>query len=364
MRVRSLCIMVKPNFGHNTVTFDSMATIRKRTSGYFQAIVRRRGWPGESKTFRTKTDAEIWARDVENKMDRGVFVSMSDAEQMTFTDLVVRFKTEFAPHHYRVRDGNETWRFQCERLESWFGDYALAAIDQNIVAKFRDDRLAGGSDRRPVGESSVRKELYMLSKILGFAETECGITLPRGNPVGKVRKPRDSKSRDRRLTAKEWEMVEQQCKKSRNPWLAAALTFAVETAMRQGEMLSLEWRHIDKQRRLALLLDPDKIKTAEPRAVPLSSRALAALEALPHDLKGRLFPCERLTLKRAFERACARAGVEGFRWHDLRHEALSRLAERGDFSVLDLAAVSGHKTLQMLKRYTHLQASKLAEKLG
>lgn len=291
-------------------------------------------------------------------MDRGVFASLADAERMTFSDLVGRFKAEFAPHHYRVRDGNETWRFQCARLESWFGDYALAAIDQNLVAKFRDDRL------NVVSESSVRKELYMLSKILGFGEAECGITLPRGNPVNKIRKPRDSKARDRRLTAVEWEKVEQECKKSRNPWLAAAVTFAVETAMRQGEMLSLEWRHIDKQRRLALLLDPDKIKTAEPRAVPLSSRALAALETLPRDLKGRVFPCERLTLKRALERACARAGVADFRWHDLRHEALSRLAERGDFSVLELAAVSGHKTLQMLKRYTHLQAEKLAEKLG
>lgn len=340
-----------------------MATIRKRDSGYYQAIVRRRGWPVESTTFRTKVEAEKWARDVENKMDRGVFVSTSDAERTTFKDLVGRFKTEYAPHHYRVRDGAETWRFQCDRLESWFGDYSLAAIDQTLVAKFRDDRLAGGDGRRAVGESSVRKEIYMLSKILGFAETECGITLPRGNPVDKIRKPKDSKARDRRLTADEWAKVEQECKKSRNPWLAAAVSFAVETAMRQGEMLSLEWRHVDKQRRLALLLDPDKIKTAEPRAVPLSSRALAVLEALPRDLKGKVFPVERLTLKRALERACARAGVSDFRWHDLRHEALSRLAERGDFSVLELAAVSGHKTLQMLKRYTHLQAAKLAEKM-
>ena len=341
-----------------------MATFRRRASGYVQAIVRRKGWPVESKSFRTKAEAEMWARDVENKMDRGVFVSTSDAEQMTFSDLVKRFRTEFAPHHYRVRDGNETWRFQCERLESWFGDYSLAAIDQQLVAKFRDERLAGTSNRAAVAESSVRKEIYMLSKILGFGEKECGITLPRGNPVDKIRKPKDSKSRDRRLTADEWAKVEQECKKSRNPWLAAALTFAVETATRQGEMLSLEWRRIDKERRLALLLDPDKIKTAEPRAVPLSSRALAALEGLPRDLKGKVFPVERLTLTRAFERACARAGVVDYRWHDLRHEALSRLAERGDFSVLELAAVSGHKTLQMLKRYTHLQATKLAEKMG
>ena len=343
-----------------------MASFKQRGK-YWQARVRRRGWPEETKSFKTKNEAEAWARDVESKMDRGVFVSLSDAERLTFSDLVSRFKTEFAPYHYRKReDENETWRFQCATLEGFFGEYSLAAIDQNLVARFRDERLKppAGSDRRAVGESSVRKELYMLSKILGFGEMECDITLPRGNAVAKIRKPRDSRSRDRRLTEIEWVALERECKRSRNPWLAAAVTFAVETAMRQGEMLSLEWKNIDKNRHLALLLDIDKIKTGEQRAVPLSSRALAALELLPRDMMGRVFPCERLTLTRAMIRACARAGIVDYRWHDLRHEALSRLAERGDFSVLELAAVSGHKTLQMLKRYTHLQATKLAEKMG
>ncbi len=220
-----------------------MAVISQRGK-YWQARVRRKGWPSETKSFQTKTAAEIWARDVESKMDRGVFASLADAERMTFSDLVGRFKAEFAPHHYRVRDGNETWRFQCARLESWFGDYSLAAIDQNLVAKFRDDRLSGSDDRRAVGESSVRKELYMLSKIMGFAETECGITLPRGNPVAKVRKPRDSKARDRRLTDEEWARLVDECKASRNKFLAKALTFAVETSMRQGEMLTLEKKNV------------------------------------------------------------------------------------------------------------------------
>ena len=134
--------------------------------------------------------------------------------------------------------------------------------------------------------------------------------------------------------------------------------------MRQGEMLSMEWQHFDKKRKLILLLDPELIKTEEPRAVPLSPDALAALEALPRAIRGRIMPISRMTLYKAFERACARAGISDYTWHDLRHEALSRLAERGDFDVLELAAVSGHKTLQMLKRYTHLQAEKLAKKLA
>lgn len=134
--------------------------------------------------------------------------------------------------------------------------------------------------------------------------------------------------------------------------------------MRQGELLSLSWPRIDMKRRLALLVDPEKIKNEEPRAVPLSSAAIAVLKGLPRSVSGLVLPVERLTLYHAFRYACDRAEIKGFTFHDLRHEALSRLAERGDFSVLEMAAVSGHKTLQMLKRYTHLQAEKLAKKLG
>lgn len=344
-----------------------MATFNQRESGYWQAKIRRKGRPSESKTFRTKTEAEAWARQIEADMDRGIFQSASDAERTTFSDLVKRFKKEFAPHHYRKReDEKEAWRFQLDRLDEYLGDYSLAAIDQKLVVNYRDRRIKPLADsrRKAVGESTVRKELYMLSKVLGFAETECNISLPRGNPVERVRKPSEGKARDRRLTATEWIALERECKKSRNPWLAHALALAVETAMRQGEMLNMEWKHIDKKRRLALLLDTDKIKNEEARAVPLTSRALEVIEALPRSTTGKVFPVERLTLYHAFTAACKRAGIEDYTWHDLRHECLSRLAERGDLSVLEMAAISGHKTLQMLKRYTHLQAEKLAQKLG
>ena len=131
--------------------------------------------------------------------------------------------------------------------------------------------------------------------------------------------------------------------------------------MRQGELLTLLWENVDLKNRVALL---EMTKNGEARAVPLSKEAGAVLAALPRSIDGVVFPVERMTLYHAFSAACKRAKLSDFTWHDLRHEALSRLAERGDFSVLELAAVSGHKTLQMLKRYTHLQASKLAEKMG
>lgn len=341
-------------------------TKRKDTVGTcWQAIVRRRGYPQQSKAFPTKAEAEAWASLVEADIRRGTYQSGSDAERTTLTDLIKDFRTEFAPKHYRVReDQKEAWRFQLARLEETLGAYSLAAIDQKVVASYRDGRLKGTTERKPVNESTVRKELYMLSKVLGFAQKEKGITVPRGNPVEKIRKPSEGKGRTRRLDAQEWAAFEIECKKSRNPWLWPAVQLAVETAMRQGELLSLTWKQIDRKNRLALLIDPNKIKNEEPRAVPLSPAALDVLNTLPKSTSGLLLPVERMTLYHAFGYACDRAQIKEFTFHDLRHEALSRLAERGDFTVLELAEVSGHKTLQMLKRYTHLRAAKLADKLA
>lgn len=205
----------------------------------------------------------------------------------------------------------------------------------------------------------------MLSKILDFAQKECNIALPRGNPVANVRKPKDGQARERRLSATEMAALEKEIAKSRNKYLKPAFQFAIATAMRQNEMLTLEWSMYDKKRRLIMLLDPSKIKNSEPRPVPLSSAAIAVLEALPRPIGGGLvFPVNRQALYHAFIAACERAKISDLTWHDLRHEALSRLAERGDLNLLELASISGHKTLQMLKRYTHIQAESLAKKLG
>jgi integrase len=339
-----------------------MATFKQRESGWWQAVIRRKGQPQQSKTFQYRSDAEAWARDIENKMDRGVFQDRSEVEQTTLGQLIDRFEREFAPHHYRQREDNkEAWRFQCARLQDELGQYALAGLDQRLVAKYRDARQKPQGGRAAVGQSTVRKELYMLSKVLHFGETECGIVLPHGNPVNKIRKPSDGKARDRRLTAEEWARVEDECRASRNIYLWPAVQLAVETAARQGELLALTWKHVNLIRRLAHL---PETKNGEARTVPLSPCAVAVLDTLPRSIGGVVIPVQRMTLFHVFKAAVKRAGVENFTFHDLRHEALSRLAERGDFSVLELSAVSGHKTLQMLKRYTHLQAEKLAEKLA
>jgi len=346
-----------------------MASFDKRASGWWQAKVRRLGYPTQSKTFERKIDAEIWARKIETDIDKGIFQSSSDAEKTTLSDLIDRFKNEYAPFHYRKReDEKESWRYQLARLDSLLGKYSLVAIDQKVVGVYRDLRIAGNKQMKmpAVSNSTVRKEIFMLSKLMKFAQIECGILLPRGNPVDNVRKPSEGKGRERRLTKEEFARLETEIKKSRNKQLYPAFQFAIETAARQNEILSLTWEHVNLDRKFALLKET---KNGEERAAPLSSKAIEVLNALPEppgklNPSDRPFPMDRTCLLSVFRYACQRANIQDFTWHDLRHEAMSRLSEKSDFSILELASISGHKTLQMLKKYTHLQAEKLAEKMG
>lgn len=344
-----------------------MPTITKRGEFQWRAQVRKKGAPPETRTFTSRADAALWAAEREREIRMGIYMPRREGETTTLDDLADDFEKYFAPHHYR----GHAWRHKLKPLRAALGKYALVAITGPVVAKYRDQRLTTPDPRYKeparaprISGSTVKSELDMLSKLIGYAEKERGIVLPGGNPVSKVRKPSMGKGRDRRLVGDEAARLLEQCEASSCAYLTPAVLLSLETAMRQGELLALRWADVDHDRGLALLLDPDKIKTAEPRAVPLTPAALRVLKKLPRSIDGRVFPVDRQSLYGAFKRACGRAGIKDFTWHDLRHEALSRLAERGDLSVLELAAVSGHKQLQMLKRYTHLQAEKLARKLA
>lgn len=354
----------RDNFG--TVR-DNMASITKRESGTWQVKVRREGWPTQSKHFRTKAQAEAWARQIEAEMDQGAFVSREAAERTTLDDLADRFKKEFAPHHYR----SKTYEHKIERLLERLGEFSLAALTSDIVAAYRDERLQDLDPRYKdpakaprVSGATVKSELDILAKMLDVARKEFGIPLVAGNPVHAIRKPSGGAARNRRLDDQEWTRLEDACKRSRNPWLHPALLLSVETAMRQGELLTLKRADVDEAQRTAYLR---MTKNGEARAVPLTSRAIQIIKALPATTTGVVLPVDKQALHSAFKTACRRAGIADFRWHDLRHEALSRFAERGDLSILELATISGHKSagsLKMLQVYVQLHASKLAQKLG
>lgn len=143
------------------------------------------------------------------------------------------------------------------------------------------------------------------------------------------------------------------------PYLQVFYAFQVMTAARRGETLGLTWAHIDFDAKTAFL---PKTKNGRPRKLALRQDLVDLLQELPRDTE-RVFPLGLDYLVGAWSNACKAAGVEDLHIHDVRHEALSRLAETGKFTLPELQLFSGHRDLRMLMRYAHLCASRLARKL-
>jgi integrase len=332
----------------NSTVEPNMATIRKRGEGQYHVQIRKRGYPTQTKTFSKEADARRWATIIESEMERGVFVSRSEAEATLVKDVLLRYADEVLP----TKRGEKSDRSRLKHLIEVFGEYRLASLSSSQIARFRDQRL------KIVSSQSVIHEINLLNRVLKAATLDWGIALPGGLPTAQVRKPLKPRGRDRRVTAEEIAKI---LEASESAELKTVVTVAVETGMRRNELASLRWEDVDLKKQTAHL---PKTKTDIPRTIPLSKAAIKALNSLGVASEGRVFSLQGESMSQAFERACEshRANIQGLRFHDLRHEATSRLFEKG-LNVMEVAAITGHKTLDMLKRYTHLRAEDLAKKL-
>lgn len=337
-----------------------MATITRRKAGY-QVQLRRTGYPTRSKCFTALRDAETWARQIENELDRGLYLDRTEADKQTLGDILDRYGREVSPTH--KGHANETICITALKRDE-VCLYRASALTGKLIAEWRDRRLQN------VSAATVNRELNLISAAINVARKEWGIHIE--NPVALVRRPNAGKARTRRLSTGEAQKLLTALQfggrrpdgtfdgGARNYWIASLVQLALETAMRQGELLKLQWADINLKSRTAHLHDT---KNGEARTVPLSTRAVMLLSQLPRPINGRVFPITKGAVQKAFHRACERAGVPDLRFHDLRHEAVSRLFELG-LNPMEVASISGHKTLQMLKRYTHLNAEQLVQRLG
>jgi len=326
-----------------------MATIRQRNDRW-QAIVKRQGYPTQSKTFALRKDAEKWARQQERLIDAGQWMDAPDDRQVLFSELLDRYAKEVSTD----KRGNRAESYRLETFRKLnLAKHAVHAITPQMIASWRDARLT------EVSSGTALRELQLLGHVFAIAIREWGIRLP-SNPVSLIRKPRSGKARDRVLTASERVALIAACNQCQNPWIRPTVIFALETAARRGEILALTWENIDLKHRTAVL---QITKSGQPRRIPLSGTCIAMLEGLPRSLDGRVFPVSMEAVKQAYERAVARAGIANFTFHDLRHDALTRLAKQG-LSVLELRVISGHTTANMLQRYVSIDAGELAMKLA
>ncbi len=299
-----------------------------------------------TKTCDTKAQAQAWASGIENEIARGVFVSRTEVENTTLGDLLNRYEREIVS----AKKGAQIERYRLNRFrESPLARRSIASIRGTDLALWRDNRL------KEVSPATVGREMNILGHVFETARKEWGIALV--NPVRDIRRPPAPNARTRRLVDDEQARL---LSAAASGEIGPIITWAIETAMRRGEIAAMCWEHLDRRARVLLI---PETKTGTPRRVPLSIAALAVLDGLPRRIDGRVWGLRPDSISQAFERVCGAAGIEGLTFHDLRHEATSRLFERG-LNPMQVAAITGHKTLQMLKRYTHLRAEDLVGMLG
>ena len=324
-----------------------MASFRFR-SNRWQARVQRKGQKDLAKSFLNKPDAEKWARSVEIEIDRGTYINTNYAQKTLFKEILQKYLDDVAPN-MRSAD-NQIIRVK-KLMKHPIAEVNMAHLSPKHIADYRDERL------KVIKPNTVIRELAILSSVINHARREWGLNVI--NPVTMIKKPSSAQGRDRILNDEELIRLFIQLENI-SPWYKPLVEFALETSMRRGELMSLLWVNVNFEKSVAFL---PLTKNGDSRYVPLSMKAIRILKLLPRDIEGRVFPLNKQTVSILFLRAARRAKVLDIHFHDLRHMAITRLASKFS-NPIEIAAISGHKSLSMLKRYTHIKAEDLVQKLG
>lgn len=320
------------------------------------ATIRKRGFPVVCKTFPTKASAKAWAERVEVEMTSGSFYDRLEAERHTLGDAIDRYLETKIEH----LSANER-RNRRQQLEVWrefHGSESLIALTPAAITRTLE-KLA-----RRRAPSTVNRYRAALSGVLRAAAGPWQWL--DDSPLRRVPPMREPKGRDRMLSREELEKLLRACRDSEDSRIEGIVRLALATGARQGELMGLRVADVDFERGAAILRNT---KNGETRSVPFSSRAKEALieQTRVAHFSGYVFGVDKTRPgtppsfpKRVWGEVVEAAGIEDFRFHDLRHTAASYLAMSGA-SLVELAAFLGHKTLQMVKRYSHLTESHSAE---
>lgn len=341
-----------------------MATIDKHAAQdgkiTYRVRVRLKGHPVQTASFARLTDARRWAQQTEAAIREGRHFKTAEAKRHTLAELIDRYVADVLP---RKRDAKQ----QARQFDWWkrqIGDRPLSDVTPALVAEYRD-RLAKGLTYRhaPRAPATVVRYLAALSHCLSVGVKEYGWI--DDNPVRKVTKPKEPRGRVRFLSDEERERLLRACRADAvEPRIYPVVVLALSTGMRAQEVMRLRWPDVDLSRGRVVL---HQTKNGERRAVPVAGPALellrqhAKVRRIDTDL---LFPGNRkagqpFSLRPAWDRVIKHAEIADFRFHDLRHSAASYLAMSGA-SLAEIGEILGHKTLQMVKRYSHLSESHTA----
>lgn len=334
-----------------------MATFDKRAGGW-RAQIRKTGFKHQTRTFRTKALAEAWARKLEADMDRGHAPDIGALRAQAVRDVFVRFRDEVCP-------GRKGGRWEAVRINALIAkaDFIHMRLDQDIAGEIRKWADARAGD---VSAASVNRELNLISGIFSQAMKVWRVPL-QANPVHSIKRPTVArKGREKTWSDEDLQKFRDALGDTLFPprrvkdYLWPAVELAVESAMRLGELCSIRTADVHLEERWLHLGDT---KNGDSRDVPLSSRAVEILRPLVEVAGEYVFPVNKHSLGVEFREVRNAAGLEDLRFHDTRHTAATRLSKKLS-NVLELSAVTGHRSLQSLKVYYNPKASDLAAKLG
>jgi integrase len=334
-----------------------MASIEKREGSdgkpQYRVKIRLKGAPTQSATFTRKSDANRWAQSTEAAIRDGRHFSTSEARKRTLTQLMDKYEKKVVP----LKRNQQTQKGMIAWWRKQLGNRTLAEITPAVISDSRDkleeEITARGTPRSP---ATVSKYLRVLSHAFNVAIKDWEWT--NSNPVRNVSKPKEPRGRVRYLDDQERHALLDACRSSKSCYLYPIVLLGITTGMRLGEIRSLRWGDINFKENSMLV---HQTKNDERRSVSLVNPAretlkeLAKVRQIKSDLvfPSRINANQPIDIRKPWESALKRSGVQDFRFHDLRHTTASYLAMSGA-SLLEIADILGHKNLQMVKRYAHL----------
>ncbi len=334
--------------------FKIMSTITKRGNRW-EAQIRRKGYPSQTKSFLLKSDAQEWARYIEQQVDRrSLPYDPRKLDTITLRQLLEKYRDEVIPRK-RCTDRETNLLNAFLSRSRKLADMPLSGIGASHFCIYRDQRL------KVVKPATVCRELGLIQHAYDMAAKEWDYPI-QDNPISKVKKPEIRNRRERRISFGELKSLLKALNACHSPQMRLLVLFAIATGMRRGEILVAEWKHVNLDTRI---LHIPVTKTGHPRTIPLTRRAIRVLHELGEVVgTGRhIFTITEDAFRMAWKRVIKRAEISDLHFHDLRHEAISRFFERG-LSVPEVALISGHRDYRMLFRYTHLKAEDVASKLS
>ena len=333
-----------------------MAYIKKRKHKFsttYLATVKRRGFGIYNKSFASISEAKKWARTMESKFDKGDTSDYSMASKITLGELFKRYIKE-GKHLKKKQAKNEVYR--CDALlKDELSSVNLLRFSTKHLSDYRDRRL------EEVQGPTFNKDFNFISVVIQTALQDWELYLP-SNPCKIFKREPEGKPRERVLSKEEQKKLIEECAFSNDIYLKPAVKFSLETSIRQGELLKINYKHINWNKRTLTLFDT---KNGEDRTIPLSPEAFLILSSLPRQFDGRLFPRTRDQLNRSFYNRRKKLSFKDFRWHDLRRTSISEMFQFRNFDLPMVQLMSGHKNPGvLLKVYTKLDPVKLVERLA